>query len=111
MKFMVFILDRVEMLEFLLEDLTNAGINGATIIHSSGMAKILSRMDDNFIGASLKLLFDSESDENRTIIAVIKDEELPKIRKVINDVIGDLSKPNTGILFTVPIDFVEGLRI
>ena len=35
-------------------------------------------------------------------------EEMKKARKTINDVIG-LDKPNTGIMFALPVSFVEGL--
>ena len=39
---------------------------------------------------------------------VVDDEEMKKARKTINDVIG-LDKPNTGIMFALPVSFVEGL--
>lgn len=110
MKLMVIVLNKLDVLNFLLEDLSEAGITGATIINSTGMAKILANDDNSFIGASLRALFETDRDDNRTILAVIRDEQLQTVRKVIHDVIGDLSKPNTGIFFTVPIDFVEGLR-
>ena len=110
MKLMVFVLNKIDVLNFLLEDFADAGIKGATIINSTGMAKTLSRLDNSFIGNSLKSLFEIDSDDNRTILAVIKDDQLETVRKVIKDVVGELSKPNAGILFTVPIDFVEGIR-
>lgn len=109
MKLMVFILDRVELLGLLLKDLASAGIKGATIIDSAGMTKTLARMEDSFLGASFKALFDSYGDDNLTILAVLKDSEFVTAKQVIADVIGDLSKPNTGLLFTVPIDYVDGL--
>ena len=110
MKLMVFVLNKIEVLDFLLEDLAKAGIKGATIIHSTGMATTLSRLENSFIGGSLRALFDADRDDNRTILAAINEDELETVRQVITDVVGDLTKPHTGVLFTVPIDFVEGIR-
>ena len=110
MKLMVIVLNKIDVLNFLLEDLAAEGIKGATIIHSTGMAKTLASLENSFIGGSLRALFETDRDDNRTILTVIHDDQLETARKVVTDVVGDLSKPNTGILFTVPIDFVEGLR-
>ncbi len=110
MKLMIFVLNKIDVLDYLLEDLSKAGIKGATIINSTGMGMTLSRLENSFLGGSLRALFDANRDDNRTLLAVIHDDQLDVARQVIKDVVGDLSKPNTGILFTVPIDFVEGLR-
>ncbi len=110
MKLMVFVLHKIEVLNFLLEDFSTAGIKGATIINSTGMATALSRVENSLIGGSLRALFEVDRDDNRTILTVIKEEQIETVQKVINEVVGDLSEPNTGILFTVPIDFVEGIR-
>lgn len=110
MKLMIFVLNKVDVLNFLLEDFSKAGIKGATIINSTGMAMTLSRLENSFIGGSLRAFFEIDRDDNRTILAVIQDDQVEVVRQVIKDVVGDLSLPNTGILFTVPIDFVEGIR-
>ena len=90
MKLLVIILNKTDVLDYLLEGLSAAGIKGATIIESSGMAMTLSRLDSSFLSASIRGLFSGEED-NRTILSVIKNNQL-----------------NTGIMFTVPLDFVEG---
>lgn len=111
MKLMVLILNKLDSLEYLLEGLSAAGIGGATIIESSGMAMTLSKLDSSFVSASIRALFSaSGSDDNRTIFSVIRDDQLEIARKVIYTTVGDLSMPNTGVLFTVPIDFAEGIR-
>ena len=110
MKLMIFVLNKLDVLDYLLEDMSKAGINGATIINSTGMAMTLSRLENSFLGGSLRAWFDADRDDNRTVLAVIREDQTETVRQVIKDVVGDLSKPNTGILFTLPIDFVEGLR-
>lgn len=111
MKLMVFVLNKTDVLHFLLEDFTKAGIKGATIINSAGMAMTLSKLSDNFFENSLRAIFDVDRTDNTTIFAVIHDEQVEVARQVIKDVVGDLSKPHTGIFFTMPIDFVDGMRM
>ncbi len=111
MKLMVIILNKLDALEYLLEGLSAAGIGGATIIESSGLVMTLSKLDSSFVSASIRSLFSSDANEdNRTIISVIRNDQLEIARKVIYSTVGDLSMPNTGILFTLPIDFAEGIR-
>ena len=109
MKLMVIILNKTESLEYLLEGLSAAGIGGATIIESSGLAMTLSKLGSSFISSSLRALF-SENEDNKTILSVIKNDQLDLARRVIYNTVGDLSMPNTGVLFTVPIDFAEGIK-
>lgn len=110
MKLMVLILNKTDALEYLLEGLTAAGIGGATIIPSSGMAMTLSKMNSSFLSSSIRSMFSGEVDDNKTIISVIEDEQLELARRVVYNTVGDLSQPNTGIMFTIPLDFVEGRR-
>lgn len=111
MKLMVIILNKIDSLEYLLEGLSAAGIGGATIIESSGMAMTLSKLDSSFVSASIRAMFSSDGNEdNRTIISVIRNDQLEIARKVIYSTVGDLSMPNTGVLFTLPIDFAEGIN-
>lgn len=110
MKLMVIILNKTDALEYLLEGLSAAGIGGATIIQSSGLVMTLSKMDSSFLSASIRSLFSGEEEDNRTILSVIKNNQLDLARRVVYNTVGDLSQPNTGIMFTVPLDFVEGTR-
>ncbi len=107
MKLMIFILNRNDVLDNLLEGFSAAGLGGATIIESTGLAVALSRMGSNIFSASLKAILNNE-ENNHTIISIIRDSQLDLARKVIYRTVGDLSKPNTGVLCTVPLDFVEG---
>ena len=110
MKLMVIILNKTDALEYLLEGLSAAGIGAATIIQSSGLAMTLAKMESSFLSASIRSLFSGEEEDNRTILSVIKNNQLDLARRVVYNTVGDLSQPNTGIMFTVPLDFVEGTR-
>ena len=107
MKLLVLILNKVEKLEEVLEGFLEVGITGATIIESVGMGQILSEEVPIFAG--LRFMFVGAKPHNKMILSVIKeDKEKPAIR-VLRKILGDMSKPGTGIVFTIPIDKVEGL--
>ena len=111
MKLLVFILNNTDKLDELMLELSEAGIHGATIIESTGMAQVLTHSgeDDPLIGY-LRSIMDPTKDNNKTILFVADEEEIVTIREVIKNLIGDLSQPQTGILFTIPIDFIDGIR-
>ena len=43
------------------------------------------------------------------MLFVLKDEQVMDTRNAIKNVIGDMKEPNTGIMFSIPITYVEGL--
>lgn len=112
MKLLVLVLNKVELLDELLEGFAKERISGATILNSLGMAHELYQSgyeDDSFLG-SLRALLEPEHEESRTVFAVLKEEEVDKAIRVIEGVVGDLSQPDTGIVFTLPVDFIKGAK-
>ena len=107
-----FVLNKIEKLDMLLSALNDAGIKGATVLNSIGMAGELSGLsseDDSHIISSFRAFFTSGKTENRTIFTVIDKKQLSAASEAIRGVVGDLSKPNTGVLFAAPAIYVEGL--
>lgn len=110
MKLMVFILNKVEALEPLLTAFADHGIGGATILSSTGMARALHAYDDDSIFGSLRAILDPEREANKTIMTVLKDEQVDVALAAIEETVGDLSRPDTGIVFTVPVDYIKGMH-
>lgn len=108
MKLLVVILNNVEKLEEILEGFLEIGITGATIVESVGMGQILSEEVPIFAG--LKFMFSGARPHNKTIFSVIKDEKEEQAINIIKQVLGDLEQTGTGIVWTMPIDRVEGLK-
>lgn len=106
---LVLVLTNTAMQDKLLLSLKNAGINGATVIHSTGMAHALNSPEDDHVVISLRSFFSSSHVENKTIFMVLRDEKISDARAVITSVLGDLNRPDTGILFAFPLSMVEGL--
>lgn len=110
MQLLLIVLNRVEKLDEILEKLMQHGFTGATIINSTGMMKELAKNIENYpIFGTLRYLIDMDRDENKTIFMVLKDEQVEKAKEIIRKVIGDLSKPDSAILFTLPILSAEGI--
>lgn len=103
------VLNKTHVLDRLLDRLNEAGIKGATVINSCGMAHALASREDSHIISSIRMLFSAEREENKTIFMIVNEKELEAARRVVHEVVGDLSKPNTAIMFSVPIGFTEGL--
>lgn len=112
MKLLVFVLNKHEKLDALMTEFVHVGITGATILESRGMAKVLREHDEEdipFLG-SLRGLLNPERAKSDTILAVIRDDQLKTAVETIERIAGCLETENTGIVFSVPIDYVKGFR-
>ncbi len=107
MKLLVFILNQEELLEEVLEAYVEAGINGATIIDSEGMGHFLANEVPLF--ADFKDFMKGNKPHNKTILSIVADETAVRgLKSILDDAIGGLDKPGSGIMFTVPVDWVSG---
>lgn len=110
MQLFILILKKIDRMEELLKMLAESGVRGGTILEGTGMAKELTNMEELPVFGMLKLLLADEGQGNsKVMLFVLRDDQLASTKKVIRKVIGDLSLPNTGIMFSVPVSFVEGL--
>ncbi len=107
MQALFLVLNKTGQLNQVLKSLYDCGVRGATIMNSTGMGRELSRHVPIF--ASLGYLIDEDRPYNYTIFAVMKDEKVPGVIDTLNALLGDLTRPGTGILFTVPVGTVVGL--
>lgn len=94
MQVVTLVLNKTECLEELLEALIENKISGATVLDSTGM---------------MRALLDPERKSSKTVFMVLRDEQVDTVRKIVNRVTGGLDRPDTGILFSIPTLFVDGL--
>lgn len=112
MQFLLMVLNKVEVLDTLLEKLMERGICGATILNSTGMVRELAKNNEDFpIFGTLRFLIDTDRKESKTVFMVLKDEKVEEAKKIIRQVVGDLSKPDSAVLFTLPVLSVEGVEL
>jgi len=108
---LVFVLDNPELLRDLLQAWEEAGIPGATVLDSTGLRRVTNLLfrDDVPLLPSLRELTEREQAAHRTLFAVIDDDAIvERVIAATERVVGDLSEPNTGILFVVPVSRVVG---
>lgn len=109
MKLLVFILNKEDSLEAVMEAYVEAGIGGATILDSEGMGRFLAYEVPLF--ADFKDFMKGNKPYNKTILSVIKDEDaIRRVIPLIEETVGSLNDPGTGLMFTVPVDWVVGFK-
>lgn len=102
----------------LLEELINAweaiGIQRATVLFSTGMRRLKQRegiRDDIPLMPSLQNFYEPAQTFSRTIFTTIKDETMiDTILAATQQVVGDLSNHETGVLMVIPVVRVYGLE-
>ena len=106
MKFLIIIVEE-DLLQDVLTGMVEVGITGATILNSVGMGRALAF--DVPIFAGFKMEIGDEKRYNKTIFAVIENETVvDELVNILKEIDIDFDKPQTGIMFTVPIDRVVG---
>jgi len=112
MYLLVDVLEQTEYLSSLLEELAKIGVTGTTVLDSVGMGRILLESGADVAPISvIREVLGKGKPTNKTIFAVVADKEtLKKAINVVRSLCGDLNEPGKGILFTLKLDFVEGLK-
>lgn len=111
MQLFVLILNKTECLPKLLGEFLSAGIKGATIYDSMGEVQYIGHetVEPPPIFGSLRKFINPDHEQNKTVLVILRDEQVEAARAIVNNATGGLDKPGTGIIFTVPVSFVEGI--
>jgi putative N-acetylmannosamine-6-phosphate epimerase len=110
MQLLVLILKKIEFQAEIMKELAEAGVKGGTVLEGTGMAKTLANLEDiPIVGMLRRVLSDEENEICKVMLFVLKDEQAITTRTTIKKIIGDFNAPNTGIMFSIPITYVEGL--
>jgi len=106
-RLLVAVINDPEKLDEILSGFLELGITGATIVNSEGMGSLLSH--DIPIFAGLQTLISGSRPQNRILLSVVSADIVEPALVLLQDVVGNLSAPATGIAFTLPVDRVVGL--
>lgn len=112
MKLLTLILKQTELISDLNEELSNIGVKHGTIIDAKSMTAGLNAWSDDSIvmGGLFRRSKNFEyNEECKMLMFVLQDEQIAPVKEKINEVIGDISKSGTAVMFTMPIDSAEGL--
>ena len=113
MLLVVLIMRETEQFDSLLLELSKAEIGGATVVDCEGMAERLLRLkrnEDIPLFGLLSSLLDDETSSGKMVLMVLSDDKTEQVRCIVRDQIGGMDKPNTGIMFGLPLPFAEGIR-
>jgi len=106
---LVIILDDLDHLPQLLTSLQEAGVTGATLLSSIGGYRASNWLEE--IGLSgLAKMFGASELKRRTILAVVDAESLDAAIAAAEQAVGGFGRPDSGILFTVPVTRVIGIH-
>jgi hypothetical protein len=90
-----------------------AGVGGITIIESTGLQRIRQKegyRDDIPLMPSLRSLLHGHEEHHRTLFSVVQGEEMvDRLVAATESIVGELSEPDTGILFALPLARVVGV--
>ena len=107
------VLNKPNYLEELLDKFVEIGVKGATILESQGMGFAVNHGghgNEPFFG-KIRSMIDNSRPYNKTVFTVIEDEELlQKAVKAAKEVFGDVYEPGIGMMFTMPVNNVYGMK-
>ena len=116
MYFVLFVLHDISKMKDLLHAWERAGVKGATVLFSTGLGRIRQNfglMEDFPLFPTMSEIVDrlEEMDLSRSIFSVVESDEIVKdLLHRTQEVVGDLSQPDTGILIVLPVAHVYGLK-
>ena len=103
----VCVINRPEAVEDVVSAFVEIGVTGCTIIDSKGMGKIIAQDIPIFSGFSS--LFSGSRESNVTIFSLMESSLVDSAIEIIEQVYTSFSEPDTGIVFTLPVNKVKGL--
>lgn len=108
---LVAVLDDPERLWMVVDAWRDNGITDATIFDSSGLHRAQQLRDDIPLFPSVYDLLESSESHHRTLWSLLPDDfDVEAVVNATEAIVGPLNKPHTGLIFTVPVLKVWGLR-
>jgi hypothetical protein len=108
---LVAIIDDLSKIWDVIDEWERLGVSGATIYDSSGLNRARQLRDDLPLFPSVRELLEGAETHHRTLLSVLEDEvDVEALVRATEKIVGPLDSPHTGILFTVPVLKVWGLR-
>ena len=108
----VFVLDNPDLCNDVLHVWEDAGVRGITILESTGVGRVrrAGLRDDIPLMPNLSELFRSAETHHRTLFSVVESaERAESLKQATETITGDLSQPNTGLMFVVELYKVFGI--
>ena len=82
-------------------------VSGATVLEGQGMGQILGNIP---IFADTRGFFPGSAHDSYIILSAVRSQQIDVCTQVIEDVCGPLADPASGIVFSLPIETIVGLK-
>ncbi len=111
MHMLMFVLDNPDYLDEVLAAWESVGVSGVTIIESTGLARHqLAAMVGSPIMAGINRWMYGDQEGHYTLFTIVKGEAVVrKCIQAVEEVVGNLSGSNTGVLAAWPVSIVKGV--
>ncbi len=111
MHMILFVLNDPDKLDELLDAWHQAGIQGATILESTGIYRRRPHLVAARYAFGFSSLVENQSKGHYTLLTIVPDEALiQRCLEATEAIVGDLGQPNTGVLAAWPLAFTKGAR-
>lgn len=106
-RLLVMVLNDPGRLDEVLSGLLDLGVTGATIVDAEGMGRILSDEIPLFAGLQAAV---PDRPRHAMVLSVVAERLVDPVIEYVQEVLGDLATPATGIVFVLPVERVVGLK-
>jgi nitrogen regulatory protein PII len=119
MKLVVLITTRVEAGLDIAQTWQEAGAPGVTIIRAHGLHTLQQELRSGSVelprmvvsmGAAMAAIIDNMEERAEVILSLVEDTSVDPLIAAANQALGNLTEPNHGILFVVPVERAIGVR-
>ncbi len=119
MKLVILITSRVEDGLDIAQAWQEAGAPGVTIVRSYGLHTLQRELKSGSVelprmiasmGAAMAAIIDNLEPRGEMILSLVEDDLVDRLIAAANETLGDLTQPEHGILFTIPVDRAIGVR-
>ena len=108
MKLLVAVINDPDRVVEILDRFHEIGVKGATVLESSGMAHMIADHVPFF--TRFAEMGVANAGNSRTLFSIMRDEaNIEKAIAAIDEVIGGLDQPDTGMVFLLPVDRCMGV--
>jgi nitrogen regulatory protein PII len=112
--FVILVVHDVEKFEDVINAWRDAGVSGATILPSLGVASMdreRALREDLPLMPLISNLFAEDEVLNRTLFSIVEGKDLvDRVVQSTQSILGDLNSPNNGVMAILPVEQAFGLH-
>lgn len=113
MQLVIMIIHDSDHMNSILVKMMEAGIKGGSLLDCEGALQAIGRASSDpppVFGSLREYLNPESAAKNKLLLCAMEDEKVAVAKQIANEVTGGLSKPNTGVMFCLPLLSHEGLK-